>query len=85
MSCLPARGQAPFYARLNEILSRRSFDCLRGTDLLKGHYAETMERSSLTPGVYYRCFCWATSRGSIEQVEHALDDIDLLSLIDSAI
>ena len=54
-SRLQARGQHPFYSRLNEILSRAKFD-VYVERICRKYYATTMGRPSIAPGVYFRCF-----------------------------
>ena len=54
-SQLQARGQHPFYSRLNEILERAKFDSY-AERLCRKYYAMSMGRPSLAPGVYFRCF-----------------------------
>ena len=54
-SRLVARGQHPFYSRLNEILGRAKFDVY--VERICGkYYATTMGRPSIAPGIYFRCF-----------------------------
>jgi transposase len=54
-SQLQARGQHPFYSRLNAILDRAKFDTY-AERICRKYYAPTMGRPSIAPGVYFRCF-----------------------------
>ncbi len=54
-SRLQARGQHPFYSRLNEVLARAKFD-VYVERICRKYYATTMGRPSIAPGVYFRCF-----------------------------
>jgi transposase len=50
---LPKSPGHPFYRRLNEVLAETGFDNWI-ENLCRRHYAETMGRPSIPPGVYFR-------------------------------
>jgi transposase len=54
-SHLRAHASHPFYRRVNEILERANFDAY-AERICRKHYAPTMGRPSIAPGVYFRCF-----------------------------
>lgn len=54
-SQLRARGQHPFYQRMNQILERARFDSYVER-ICRKYYAAKMGRPSIAPGVYFRCF-----------------------------
>jgi transposase len=54
-SQLRARGQHPFYQRVNQILERARFDSYLER-ICRKYYATKMGRPSIAPGVYFRCF-----------------------------
>jgi transposase len=78
-SQLRARGQHPFYARLNEILDRAKFD-FYVERICRKYYAKTMGRPSLAPGIYFRCFLMGYFEGIDSERGIAYRVSDSLSL-----
>lgn len=54
-SQLQVCGRHPFYGRLNQILQSAQFYKMVER-ICRKYYARKMGRSSLAPGVYFRCF-----------------------------
>ena len=61
-SQLPARGHHPFYSRLNEILDRAKFDTY-AERICRKCSGTTTGRSSIAPGMYFRCFLMGCVQG----------------------
>jgi len=78
-SQLQARGQHPFYSRLNEILDRAKFDSY-AERICRKYYATTMGRPSIAPGVYFRCFLMGYFEGIDSERGIAYRVSDSLSL-----